>query len=121
MRADKPAKATAAALWPAVAGLEFGLGKIAVSAALGRRAARTPRGSARAPSRGVGRVDSLVLQICSSGAMKLPRRKFLHLSTGIAALPAMSQIAKAQTYPSRSVRIIVGYPPGGANTTVARF
>ena len=48
--------------------------------------------------------------------MKLPRRQFLHLAAGIAALPAMSRIAKAQAYPSRPVRIIVGYPAGGGTT-----
>ena len=53
--------------------------------------------------------------------MKLPRRQFLHLTAGAAALPAVSRIAWAQAYPTRPVRIIVGYPPGGANTTVARF
>jgi tripartite-type tricarboxylate transporter receptor subunit TctC len=54
--------------------------------------------------------------------MKLPhRRHFLHLAAGAAALPAMSQAATAQAYPARPVRIIVGYPPGGANTTVARL
>jgi tripartite-type tricarboxylate transporter receptor subunit TctC len=52
---------------------------------------------------------------------KLPRRKFLHLAASAAALPAVSRIARAQAYPGRPVRIIVGYPPGGANTTVARF
>ena len=46
--------------------------------------------------------------------MKLPRREFLRLAAGVAALPAASRIARAQTYPSRPVRIVVGYPPGGA-------
>ena len=46
--------------------------------------------------------------------MKLPRRQFLHLVAGAAALPAMSRIAFAQAYPTRPVRIVVGYPPGGA-------
>jgi hypothetical protein len=41
--------------------------------------------------------------------MKLPRRNFLHLATGAAALPAVSRIAWAQTYPSRPVRIIVSF------------
>jgi tripartite-type tricarboxylate transporter receptor subunit TctC len=46
--------------------------------------------------------------------MKLPRRRqFLHLAAGAAALPGMSSIARAQAYPTRPVRIIVGYPPGG--------
>ena len=53
--------------------------------------------------------------------MKLPRRTFLHLAAGAAALPTLSRVASAQTYPTRPVRIIVGYPPGGANDTVARL
>jgi tripartite-type tricarboxylate transporter receptor subunit TctC len=53
--------------------------------------------------------------------MKLPRRQFLHLAAGAATLPTVSRMAKAQAYPSRPVRIIVGYPPGGANSTVARL
>ena len=44
--------------------------------------------------------------------MKLPRRKFLHLAAGAAALPAASRIAGAQAYPSRPVHLIVGFPPG---------
>jgi tripartite-type tricarboxylate transporter receptor subunit TctC len=55
-------------------------------------------------------------------AMKLPRRKFLHLAAGAAALPAVSRIARAQqTYPSRPVRIIVGFPPGGGGDFGARL
>jgi hypothetical protein len=46
-------------------------------------------------------------------SMKLPRRKFLHLAAGAAALPAVSRIARAQAYPSRSVRVVVGAPPRG--------
>jgi tripartite-type tricarboxylate transporter receptor subunit TctC len=53
--------------------------------------------------------------------MKLPRRNFLHLTAGAAALPAVSRIAKAQAYPSRSVRWIIGFPPGGGADTVARI
>ena len=45
-------------------------------------------------------------------AMKLPRRQFLHLAAGAAALPAVSRIARAQAYPTRPVRIIVGYAAG---------
>jgi tripartite-type tricarboxylate transporter receptor subunit TctC len=53
--------------------------------------------------------------------MKLPRRKFMHLAAGAAALPAISRIASADTYPSRPVHIIVGFPPGGAGDIVARL
>jgi tripartite-type tricarboxylate transporter receptor subunit TctC len=53
--------------------------------------------------------------------MKLPRRAFLHLAAGAAALPALSGAAKAQTYPTRPVRIIVGFPGGSASDTTARL
>src|SRR4051794_3833681 len=53
--------------------------------------------------------------------MQLPRRKFLHLVAGAAALPALTRIAWAQTHPSRPLRLIVGYAPGGATDIVARL
>jgi tripartite-type tricarboxylate transporter receptor subunit TctC len=53
--------------------------------------------------------------------MKLPRRQFLHLAAGAAALPAVSRVTWAQTYPSRPVRIIVGFAPGGATDIMARL
>jgi tripartite-type tricarboxylate transporter receptor subunit TctC len=53
--------------------------------------------------------------------MKLPRRKFLHLAAGAAALPALSRIAGAQAYPSRPVRLIVPAPAGGGYDLTARL
>ena len=54
-------------------------------------------------------------------AMKLPRRQFLHLAAGAAALPAVSRLAWAQAYPTRAVRIIVGFPAGGGVDILARL
>ena len=53
--------------------------------------------------------------------MKLPRRQFLHLAVGAAALPFAPHVARAQAYPSRPVRWIVGYPPAGATDIAARL
>src|SRR5215469_3539877 len=53
--------------------------------------------------------------------MNLPRRKFLHLAAGVVALPALSRVARAQAYPSRPVRIVVGFPAGGGSDIVARL
>jgi tripartite-type tricarboxylate transporter receptor subunit TctC len=53
--------------------------------------------------------------------MKLPRRRFLRLAAGTAMLPFVPRIARAQVYPTRLVRIIVGFPPGGVADIYARL
>jgi len=53
--------------------------------------------------------------------MKLPRRQFLHLAAGAAALPFAPPIARAQAYPTRPVRLIIGFPPGSASDILARI
>src|SRR5215831_12019603 len=53
-------------------------------------------------------------------AMRLPRRRFLQLATGACALPALSRIARAQSYPTRPIRLVVPFPPGGAFDTIGR-
>ena len=53
--------------------------------------------------------------------MKFPRRRFLHLAAGAAAAPGVLRIAWAQSYPTRPIHLIVGFPPGGGNDIVARL
>jgi len=53
--------------------------------------------------------------------MRLPRRKFLHLAGGIATFPAVLRMAKAENYPYKPVRFIIGYTPGGSADIAARL
>jgi tripartite-type tricarboxylate transporter receptor subunit TctC len=64
---------------------------------------------------------STIIQLEHEHAMKLPRRQFLRLAAGAAALPAVPGVATAQAYPSRPVTMIVPFPAGGANDVVARI
>src|SRR5438477_11670377 len=53
--------------------------------------------------------------------LKFPRRRFLHLAAGAVALPAVSRFACAQAWPTKPIKLIIGFPPGGGADTVARI
>ena len=53
--------------------------------------------------------------------MKATRREFLHFASGLAAVGGNAQVARGESYPTRPVRIISGFPPGGINDTYARL
>ena len=91
--------------------------------ALGSRWREPRRRGVKAGFIFTGTARSIVRMAAGSeaNAMRIPRRRFLHMAAGAAALPAASSIAGAQTYPSRPITIVVGFAAGAATDTIARI
>jgi tripartite-type tricarboxylate transporter receptor subunit TctC len=66
-------------------------------------------------------APAFAASVLGGHTMKLSRHRFLHLAAGAVALPAVSRIARAQAYPTRPVRLVVGAPAGGGFDIVARL
>ena len=75
----------------------------------------------RAPPRRAFCTFAVPERFAKVSVMRLPRRRFVTLAAGVAALPAVSRIARTQSYPARPVRLIVGFAAGGASDIVARL